>query len=125
MQQDRRFSISFGQPHIREPGLPQNLVQPNHSKPSGRMAHHEAQHKNPRRGQCCDERGTETYNLALGQRRADVTRDYLIAEGVAPARISTISYGKERPVSPGHNEDAWVQNRNAITSALGFNPQAR
>jgi len=72
-----------------------------------------------------DERGTETYNLALGQHRADSTRDYLIANGVASNRIKTISYGQDRPVATGHNEDAWHQNRNAITSVQGFNPQAQ
>ncbi len=64
----------------------------------------------------CDERGTEEYNIALGQRRANSARDYLVAKGVAPARITTISYGKDRPVALGSNEDAWKQNRNAITS---------
>ena len=72
-----------------------------------------------------DERGTETYNLALGQRRADAVRDDLLAQGVAPSRITTISYGKDRPIAPGHNESAWQQNRNAITSVQGFNPQAQ
>ncbi len=65
-----------------------------------------------------DERGTEEYNIALGQRRANVVRDYLAARGVAPNRISTISYGKERP-QPGAlcgNESCWAKNRNAITS---------
>jgi peptidoglycan-associated lipoprotein len=70
-----------------------------------------------------DERGTETYNLALGQRRADAARDYLVAQGVATTRISTISYGKDCPVAAGHDESAWQQNRNAITSVVGFNPQ--
>jgi peptidoglycan-associated lipoprotein len=70
-----------------------------------------------------DERGTETYNLALGQRRADVVRDDLVARGAAPSRIKTISYGKDRPVAAGHDEDAWQQNRNAITSVQGFNTQ--
>ena len=64
----------------------------------------------------CDERGTEEYNLALGSRRAHVTRDYLASKGVAPSGISTISYGKERPTAPGSTEDAWAQNRNATTS---------
>ena len=64
----------------------------------------------------CDERGTEEYNLALGQRRANAARDYLVARGVSSARISTISYGKERPTALGDNEEAWAQNRNAITS---------
>jgi len=64
----------------------------------------------------CDERGTEEYNLALGQRRADADAAYLQAHGVARTRISTISYGKDRPVALGSNEDAWSQNRNATTS---------
>ena len=64
----------------------------------------------------CDERGTEEYNIALGQRRANVARDYLVAKGVAGSRITTISYGKDRPVALGSDEQAWAQNRNAITS---------
>jgi peptidoglycan-associated lipoprotein len=64
----------------------------------------------------CDERGTEEYNLALGQRRANSDRDYLVAKGVASSRISTISYGKDRPTALGSNEEAWAQNRNAITT---------
>lgn len=64
----------------------------------------------------CDDRGTEEYNLALGQRRANASRDYLVARGVAGARISTISYGKDRPTALGDNEQAWAQNRNTITS---------
>ena len=64
----------------------------------------------------CDERGTEEYNLALGQRRANAARDYLVARGVSSARISTISYGKERPTALGSDEQAYAQNRNAITS---------
>jgi peptidoglycan-associated lipoprotein len=64
----------------------------------------------------CDDRGTEEYNLALGQRRANSSRDYLVARGVAAARISTISYGKDRPTAMGDNEQAWAQNRNTITS---------
>jgi peptidoglycan-associated lipoprotein len=72
----------------------------------------------------CDERGTETYNLALGQRRADAARDYLVAHGIAASRIQTLSYGKDRPVAAGNNEAAYQQNRNAITSVQGFNPQA-
>jgi len=63
-----------------------------------------------------DERGTVEYNIALGQRRANAARDYLVAKGVASARITTISYGKDRPVALGSNEAAWAQNRNAITS---------
>ena len=66
----------------------------------------------------CDERGTEEYNLALGQRRANAARDYLVAKGAAAARITTISYGKDRPQPDalGHDEASWAQNRNAITS---------
>jgi peptidoglycan-associated lipoprotein len=62
-----------------------------------------------------DERGTREYNLALGQRRANAARDTLVAGGVAAARISTISYGKDRPASLGSNEQAWSQNRRAVT----------
>ncbi|HXT80384.1 MAG TPA: peptidoglycan-associated lipoprotein Pal [Acetobacteraceae bacterium] len=64
----------------------------------------------------CDERGTEEYNLALGQRRANADRDYLVAHGIAQSRIETISYGKARPVDAGASPDAWAKNRNAITS---------
>ncbi len=64
----------------------------------------------------CDDRGTEEYNLALGQRRANAASDYLKAKGVAGSRIATISYGKDRPTATGDNEQAWAQNRNAITS---------
>ena len=64
----------------------------------------------------CDDRGTEEYNLALGQRRANASRDYLVARGVAASRITTISYGKDRPTAMGDNEQAWAQNRNTITS---------
>lgn len=63
-----------------------------------------------------DDRGTEEYNLALGQRRANSSRDYLVARGVAGSRMSTISYGKDRPTALGDNEQAWAQNRNTITS---------
>jgi peptidoglycan-associated lipoprotein len=59
----------------------------------------------------CDERGTEEYNLALGQRRAASTKRYLINLGVKPGQLSTISYGEEKPADPGHNEEAWAQNR--------------
>lgn len=64
----------------------------------------------------CDERGTEEYNLALGNRRANSAASYLKAKGVAAARMTTISYGKDRPTAQGSNEQAWAQNRNAITS---------
>lgn len=63
----------------------------------------------------CDERGTREYNLALGERRANAAKDYLVALGINPARVKTISYGKERPAALGHNETAWAQNRRAVT----------
>jgi peptidoglycan-associated lipoprotein len=62
-----------------------------------------------------DERGTREYNLALGQRRANAARDVLVAGGVNGARISTISYGKDRPAALGSDEAAWAQNRRAVT----------
>lgn len=62
-----------------------------------------------------DERGTREYNLALGERRANSVRNYLIALGVASSRITTISYGKERPAVLGSNPAAWAQNRRAVT----------
>ena len=65
----------------------------------------------------CDERGTTEYNFALGERRANAARRYLIANGVAADRIRTISYGKEKPVATGSNEEAWAKNRNATTVA--------
>lgn len=61
----------------------------------------------------CDERGTEQYNLALGDRRANTARDYLVTLGVESGRIRTVSYGEERPFDNGHNESAWRQNRRA------------
>jgi peptidoglycan-associated lipoprotein len=62
-----------------------------------------------------DERGTREYNLALGERRANSAKDYLISLGTNPGRIKTISYGKERPVAMGSNEAAWAQNRRSVT----------
>ena len=62
-----------------------------------------------------DERGTREYNLALGQRRANAARDVLVSNGVAPARIETISFGKDRPTQLGSSESAWAQNRRAVT----------
>ena len=61
----------------------------------------------------CDERGTVEYNLSLGEKRAKSAQDYLVGLGINAGRISFISYGKERPVDPGHNEDAWAKNRRA------------
>ena len=59
----------------------------------------------------CDERGTNEYNLALGERRANSTKKYLIFLGISQDRVPTISYGEERPLDPGHNEEAWAKNR--------------
>jgi peptidoglycan-associated lipoprotein len=59
----------------------------------------------------CDERGSREYNLALGQRRADSAKDYLVRLGVPSSRITTVSNGKERPRATGHDEDAWKENR--------------
>jgi peptidoglycan-associated lipoprotein len=61
----------------------------------------------------CDERGTAAYNLALGERRADSAKDFLVNLGIAADRVTTISYGEEKPVDPGHNEEAWAKNRRA------------
>ncbi|MEL7040470.1 MAG: peptidoglycan-associated lipoprotein Pal [Pseudomonadota bacterium] len=66
----------------------------------------------------CDERGTREYNLALGERRASIVKDYLVDLGVDPARIQTVSYGKERPIALGSNEQAWAQNRNGFTQLI-------
>jgi len=63
----------------------------------------------------CDERGTREYNLALGERRANATKNYLVSLGVARNRIKTTSYGKERPAVIGSDEAAWAQNRRAVT----------
>jgi peptidoglycan-associated lipoprotein len=59
----------------------------------------------------CDERGSDEYNLALGERRAMAAKNYLVSLGVAADRLSTISYGEEKPLDPGHTEEAWAQNR--------------
>ncbi len=61
----------------------------------------------------CDERGTSAYNLALGERRANAVQQYLTVLGIDAARISTISYGEERPLDPGHDDAAWSRNRRA------------
>jgi peptidoglycan-associated lipoprotein len=61
----------------------------------------------------CDERGTAEYNLALGERRANTARDYLVSLGIPAARVKTVSYGKEFPFDPAHNESAWAKNRRA------------
>lgn len=64
----------------------------------------------------CDERGTREYNLALGERRANAARQYLIAQGIPASRIKTVSYGKERPDPVGSDEGAWARNRRAVTA---------
>jgi peptidoglycan-associated lipoprotein len=61
----------------------------------------------------CDERGSVEYNLALGEKRARAAKAYLVSYGIAASRMTTISYGKERPFDPGHNEEAWAKNRRA------------
>ena len=66
----------------------------------------------------CDERGTAQYNLALGERRANSTKQYLISLGISADRLATISYGEEKPLDPGHNEDAWAKNRRAHSVIL-------
>jgi peptidoglycan-associated lipoprotein len=63
----------------------------------------------------CDERGTREYNLALGARRANAVKEYLVSLGVSSARVDTISYGKERPVCTESTEDCWAQNRRGVT----------
>ena len=70
----------------------------------------------------CDERGTREYNLALGERRANSVRSYLVAQGIEPTRITTISFGKERPIALGSNEAAWAQNRRGVTVISGGAP---
>ena len=63
----------------------------------------------------CDERGTREYNLALGEKRAQAVKNYLIGLGISPDRVSTVSYGKERPAVIGSNDGAWAQNRRSVT----------
>ncbi|MEM7003840.1 MAG: peptidoglycan-associated lipoprotein Pal [Pseudomonadota bacterium] len=64
----------------------------------------------------CDERGTREYNLALGERRADAVRSFLLSAGVGSRQIETVSYGEERPEDPGHDDSAWARNRRAIVA---------
>ncbi len=68
----------------------------------------------------CDERGTEEYNLALGERRANSTKQFLLNLGVDVSCMSTISYGEERPIDPRHNEEAWAKNRRAHFVLTGY-----
>ena len=67
-----------------------------------------------------DERGTRDYNIALGERRANATKNYLASLGIDPGRITTVSYGKERPAALGSDEAAWAQNRRAVTVTIQF-----
>ena len=67
----------------------------------------------------CDERGTEQYNLALGDRRANTAKEYLATLGVDAGRIRTVSYGEERPFDGGHDESAWAKNRRAHLVLVG------
>jgi len=67
----------------------------------------------------CDERGTREYNLALGARRANAVKEYLVSVGVPSARIETISYGKEHPICTDSTEDCWAQNRRGVTTISG------
>ena len=64
----------------------------------------------------CDERGTREYNLALGARRANAVKEYLVSLGVNTARLQTVSYGKERPICTESNEDCWAQNRRGVST---------
>lgn len=67
----------------------------------------------------CDERGTREYNLALGAKRAEAARNYLISQGVAASRLTTVSNGKEKPIAMGSDEYSWSQNRNSTTMVVG------
>ncbi len=67
-----------------------------------------------------DERGTRDYNIALGERRANAAKNYLASLGIAPSRITTVSYGKERPAALGSDEQAWAQNRRAVTVTVQY-----
>ena len=63
----------------------------------------------------CDERGTRDYNIALGERRANAAKNYLVSRGVDPSRVTVVSYGKERPLALGSDEESWAKNRRAVT----------
>src|SRR5581483_4656595 len=67
----------------------------------------------------CDERGTREYNLALGARRANAVKEYLVSQGVAAARLETVSYGKERPICTDSSEDCYAQNRRGVSVISG------
>jgi len=67
----------------------------------------------------CDERGTREYNLALGARRANAVKEFLVSQGVSTARLETVSYGKERPICTQSDESCWTQNRRGVTTITG------
>ncbi|MEW6365455.1 MAG: peptidoglycan-associated lipoprotein Pal [Acidobacteriota bacterium] len=67
----------------------------------------------------CDERGTEEYNIGLGDRRAKAAYNYLVNMGISPSRMETVSYGKSQPEDPGHNEEAWAKNRRDVFLVIG------
>jgi len=67
----------------------------------------------------CDERGTREFNLALGARRANAIKEFLVAQGIATGRLETVSYGKERPVCSESNEGCWAQNRRGVSTITG------
>jgi peptidoglycan-associated lipoprotein len=67
----------------------------------------------------CDERGTREYNLALGARRANAVKEYLVSQGVTTGRVETVSYGKERPICTSSDEACWAQNRRGVTTITG------
>ena len=67
----------------------------------------------------CDERGTREYNLAVGERRANSVKEFLVSLGVEPGRVTTISYGKERPSAEGSTSESWAENRRAVTVVGG------
>lgn len=72
----------------------------------------------------CDERGSAEYNLGLGDQRAAAAKDYLVVVGIPAAQLATISYGKERPACPEHNEDCWQKNRRIHIVAMATRPQS-
>jgi peptidoglycan-associated lipoprotein len=101
----KRVYFDFDQAQVREDQLPVLAANAARIKENGSLAVRIEGH--------CDERGTVEYNLALGDHRARAARDYLVSQGVPAGRLRTISYGKEKPLDPGHSEAAWAQNRRA------------
>ena len=105
---DQRVFFAFNSAEISEEAennlLGQSLYMKNHEDTKIQIAGN------------CDERGSTEYNLALGARRANAAKAVLVKDGIAASRISTISYGKERPLVKGTGEDVWKYNRNATTT---------